>query len=234
MRFWATVETQKLSDHLLRFRLAQPLSSFPHLLTIGILPEHALRGTTLSLLAQHPFNLSPIGTGPYQIAELRLGAGNAISAVELARSPVFSERLEAQGKIQLSRLRFHLYPDAEAALAAYRSGAINALANIAPRDELLSLLNNRVYTQVNSSIVMLIFNWKEAAFSERRLRQALSLSLDLPELVRKNLGADVTYADSPYTPGSSVYLPNAFWHSYTTSRKLARYWTQPESSWRKR
>ncbi len=212
--FWSTVETQKLGDHLLRFRLAQPLSSFPHLLTIGILPEHVLRGTTISQLAQHPFNLSPIGTGPYQLAELRLGVGKAISAVELARSPLYIERLESQGSHHLTRLSFHLFPDIEVALAAYTSGAVNALANVAHRDRLLTLPNSRVFTQVDSSVVMLVFNWKEAAFAERRLRQALSLSLDLPELVRTHLGAAVTYADSPYTPGSSVYLPQAFWHTY--------------------
>ena len=211
--FFATVETQKLSDHLLRFRLAQPLSSFPYLLTIGILPEHALRNTTIAQLAQHPFNLSPIGTGPYQLAELRLGAGDAISVVELARSPVFLERQDSAASYALSRLSFHLYPSSEAALAAYVSGAVNALANIAPREQLLTLPSSRVFTQIAPSIAMLIFNWEEAQLAERRLRQALSLSLDVPALTAKHLGADATYADSPYTPGSSVYLPQAVWHS---------------------
>ncbi len=216
--FWATVETQKLSDTLLRFRLAQPLSGFPHLLTIGILPEHALRGTTVSQLAQHPFNLSPIGTGPYQLAALQLGADKTIGAVELARSPVFLERPESQSGYHFARLRFHLYPNADAALSAFRTGAINALANVAPRNQMLDLPNGRVYTQVAPSIVMLVFNWKEASFAERRLRQALSLSLDLPELVSRHLGAEVTYADSPYTPGSSVYHSHPFWHSHDVTQ----------------
>lgn len=212
--FWTTVETQKLGDYLLRFRLAQPLSSFLHLLTIGILPEHALRGTSVSQLALHPFNLSPIGTGPFQLAAMHLGADAAINAVELARSPLFLERHEPQGSDSLSRLSFHLYPNAEAALAAYNAGAINALSNVAPRDQLLDLPLSRVYTQVAPAIVTLIFNWKETHFAERRLRQALSLSLDVRELVATQLGADATYADSPYTPGSSVYLPHPFWHSH--------------------
>lgn len=219
--FWATVETQKLSDSLLRFRLAQPLSSFPHLLTIGILPEHALRGTTISQLAQHPFNLSPIGTGPFQIAALQLGADKTIRKVELARSPVFMARPESQGGYHFAGLSFHLYPSAEPALAAYRAGAINALANIAPRNQLLALPRSRIYTQVAPSIGMLVFNWKEASFAERRLRQALSLSLGAPELVGSRLGAEATYADSPYTPGSSVYLPNPFWHSHDIAQARA-------------
>ena len=58
-------------------------------------------------------------------------------------------------------------------------------------------------------------------FAERRLRQALSLSLDVPELVARHLGAEVAYADSPYTPGSSVYLPHPFWHSHDIAQARA-------------
>ena len=219
--FWVTVETQKLSEQLIRFRLAQPLSSFPHLLTIGILPEHALRGTTLAQLAQHPFNLSPIGTGPYQLAELRAGEANAISAVELARAPVFMDRQGSTGSYALARLSFNLYANAQAALDAYASGVVNALANVARRDRLLQLPRSRVYTQIAPSIAMLIFNWEEAPFGERRLRQALSLSLDLPDLIQRHLGADATYADSPYSASASVYLPHPFWHSQDVAQARA-------------
>ena len=219
--FWATVETQKLGDHLLRFRLAQPLSSFTHLLTIGILPEHALRGAAVTDLAHHPFNLSPIGTGPYQLAGLRLDAESAITTVELARSPVFLDRQEAQGSYRLPRLSFHLFPNATEAIEAYASGELSALANLVPRDVLLALPNSQIYTQTDSSVAMLIFNWKETIFADRRLRQALSLSLDVPELIRKSLGADVAYADSPYAPGSSVYRPNPLWLAHDLDQALA-------------
>ena len=47
--FWRTVETQQLSDTMLRFRLTQPLGSFPDALRIGILPEHAVSYTHLTL-----------------------------------------------------------------------------------------------------------------------------------------------------------------------------------------
>ncbi|MEL7233816.1 MAG: ABC transporter substrate-binding protein, partial [Chloroflexota bacterium] len=44
--FWQTVETQVLDDYTVRFRLTQPLGSFLDALRVGILPEHALSGTT--------------------------------------------------------------------------------------------------------------------------------------------------------------------------------------------
>ena len=141
--------------------------------------------------------------------------------MELARAPVFLERPEAQGSYHLTRLSFHVYPDSAAALAAYRNGAVNALANVATRARLLALPGGRVYTQVAPTIAMLIFNWNEARFAERRVRQALSLSLDAPELLRKHLGDAVTYADSPFTPGSSVYMPHDFWHSHDIAQARA-------------
>jgi peptide/nickel transport system substrate-binding protein len=219
--FWSTVEVQRLDDHLLRFRLAQPLSSFTRLLTHGILPHHALSGTAVADLAHHAFNLSPIGTGPYQLASLRLDAEGAITTVELARSPVFLERPEAQEGYHLPRLDFHLFPNAKEAIGAYASGELSALANLAPRGEILTLPNSGIYTQTDSSVAMIIFNWNETIFAERRLRQALSLSLDVPDLIRQHLSAEVAYADSPYAPGSSVYRPNAFWTAHDLEQALA-------------
>ncbi|HVO69622.1 MAG TPA: ABC transporter substrate-binding protein, partial [Aggregatilineaceae bacterium] len=42
--FWRTIEADALSDHLVRFRLTQPLASFPDQLRIGIIPAHVLKG----------------------------------------------------------------------------------------------------------------------------------------------------------------------------------------------
>ena len=218
--FWQTVETQVLGDLLLRFRLAQPLGSFPYHLTFGILPVHALRGVGIAQLAAHPFNLSPIGTGPFQLASLRASVDGRISAADLALSPVYQERPDAQAGFAYRHLTFKLYGDADAAIQAYESGEIDALANIAPRQRLLAMPNSQVYTQVESVLNLLIFNWNDDLFSERRVRQALSLSLDVPQLVAAHLGSDATYADSPYLSSFHAYQPNPFWKRYDFPQAL--------------
>ena len=227
--FFATVETQKLNDHLLRFRLAQPQSSFPYLLTIGILPEHALRGTTMAQLARHPFNLSPIGTGPYQLAQLRLGAGNTVSALELARAPVYLERPESPGRYALDRLSFNLYPDSESALNAYTAGAVNALANVAPRARLLNLPNVRVYTQVapaspcSSSIGMTRASPNGAFVRPSRsawICQSWSISISA-------LMSPTPIV--PIRPALQFTCPMPFGTAKTWSRR-ARSWARPASS----
>ena len=209
--FWGTVETQKLSANLLRFRLVQPFSSFPLLLTVGILPEHALRGMSISELASHPFNLSPIGVGPYQLAALHSDTEQGINAAHLQRSPTYQERPEAQAGYLFRDLIFRLYPSAADAIAAYESLAIDALALDGPPDRLLSLPQSRHFRQARSDLGVLIFNWKDSPFQERRVRQALALSLDLPRLAQARFGSAAVFADSPFVLGSSAYQPNAFW-----------------------
>ncbi len=212
--FWRTVEMQKLTDRLVRFRLAQPFSSFPYLLTIGMLPEHALSGTNASNLASHPFNLSPVGTGAYQLGAL-VGTHEAgISALQLLLSPVFRQRNEAENQYLFSELWFHLYPNADAAMSAYASSEVNALAGFPLTADKNLLSHSALYTQVNATLGILIFNWEVELFSERRMRQALSLSLNVPELVQTHFGSAATYADSPFVPGSSAYRPHPFWRMY--------------------
>lgn len=213
--FWQTVETQRLTDYLVRFRLAQPLGSFTALLTIGILPEHALKGTTAAQLAQHPFNLSPIGTGPYQLASLRSAGGDKINAVHLQLAPVYGERPEGQSGYLLGGLQFKLYQSDEAAIEAYQLNQVDALANAASRGKLMALPNSQVYTQIEPSLYILIFNWADngagKVFADRRIRQALSLGLAQEELAQRRFAANAAFADSPFIPGSWAYQPNPIW-----------------------
>ena len=225
--FWRTLEAQELGEYLLRIRLAQPLGSFPHLLTFGILPEHALRGASLAELAAHPINLSPIGSGPFQLAQLSAGADGRIDAVQLALSPVYQQRADAQSGYAYKELLFRLYRDADSALAGYRAHEIDALANIAPREQLLGLPDAQLYTQAQSSLAILLFNWDERPFAERRVRQALSLSLDSPRLIAQVFASSAIYADSPYPPGFAAILPDASWTRYDPAQAANLLDSQP-------
>jgi len=217
-QFWKTVETQKLSDNLVRFRLTQPLGSFTSFLTIGILPEHALTGTTVSQLVLHPFNLSPIGTGAYQLTALSSTSGsNRIDEVYLQFAPVYSQRLTDQTDYAYRDLIFRLYENPSDAVQAYNSGELNALANVSSRTELRFLPDSRIYTQVEPDVTMLLFNWDaddRHVFADRRVRQALVLGVNPPEIVERHLATDSSFADSPLIPGSWAYQPNQHWTTF--------------------
>lgn len=216
--FWRTVEVQKLSADLLRFRLVQPFSSFLLLLTAGILPEHVLRGSSVLDLASHPFNLAPIGAGPYQLAALHAEDKDGIDTVHLQRSPTHQERPEAQVGYLFRDMVFRLYDSPADAISAYESGEIDALAMAEAPQQLLALPQSQHFRQALSQLSVLIFNWNDRPFKERRLRQALALSLDLPRLAQAHNGAVAVFADSPYILGSSVYQPQDFWRAYDLER----------------
>ena len=221
--FWQSVETQKLSDNLVRFRLTQPLGSFTSFLTIGILPEHALKGTTVSQLASHPFNLSPIGTGAYQLSALRANSGEGIDEIYLQFAPVYKQRPEGQAGYAYRDLIFRLYDNPSDAVQAYNSGDLNALANVTSRTELRFLPNSRIYTQVEPDVTMLLFNWEaddRKVFADRRVRQALSFGLNQVEIIERYLATDSSFADSPLIPGSWAYQPNPIWTTFDMPQAL--------------
>ena len=217
-QFWATVETQILTEHLVRFRLAQPLASFTNLLSIGLLPEHALRGTSVAQLARHPFNLSPIGTGPYQVASFSVDEAGDIQSVQLQLSPIFQERLASPAQFQIRELRFQMYASPAEALDAYRAGRVDALSNVVNRAQLLALPNARLYTQLESQLTLLIFNWDNEQFRDRRTRQALMLAVDSRELIENHFPLSATVADSPIVPGLAAYKPGDFWTAFDLDR----------------
>ncbi len=223
--FWRTVETQQLSDTLIRFRLTQPLGSFLDALRIGILPEHALRGTTAGQIADHPFNLAPIGTGPYQLEALRSLDGQRISIVDLRVAPVFRQRPEGQEGYAIDRVRFQFYDTFDAALNAFGAGEADGLAAPSRRERLplLATPNANVETALAPTLGAVIFNWAEHSyFREQRVRQALVTGLERAPILERALPNLVVRADSPLQPGSWAYTPELPWPqpSIETAREL--------------
>lgn len=216
--FWRTVETEKLDDHLVRFRLTQRLGRFLDMLRVGILPAHALQGTSAAQLAAHPFNLSPIGTGPYQLEALRASNGEII-AVDLRVAPNYRLRPEGQSGYALERVRFILFDDFASARDALAEGLVDGLV-AGERQERRPLLNIGgvvPYTQIQPDLGIIIFNWQRpetSFFREQRLRVALEVGVDRSSVVERNLLNEAVRADSPIMPGSWAYLADLQWPSH--------------------
>lgn len=219
--FWRTVETEQLGDHLVRFRLTQPLGSFPDKMRIGILPYHALQGTTAAQLPAHPFNLSPIGTGPYQVEALRTD-GSTIIEVDLRVAPVYRLRPEGQSSFAIDRMRFRLYPSFDAASQALQGGEIDGLAaySRAQRTPLLRIADSaglNVHTTLETTLGVIIFNWQKDQtrfFREQRVRLALEIGVNRSSVIERWLLNTAVQADSPLFPGSWAYIAELPWAAY--------------------
>ncbi len=221
--FWRTVETEALSDKIVRFRLTQPLGVFPEHLQVGILPEHALRGTTAAQLASHPFNLSPIGTGPYQLETINTD-GSRITEVSLRAAPTYRLRPEGIGGLPAERITFKLYPDFQAAVAALAQGDIDGLSASGrdDREALFVTANDQslaMQNQIQNALGVLLFNWQSDTapfFRDQRMRVALAAGLDRNTAIERTLGLENEgiLANSPLMPGSWAYDANLPWPNY--------------------
>lgn len=217
--FWRTVETQKIDDHLVRFRLAQPLGTFLEALRIGILPYHALQGTDAAQLANHPFNLDPVGTGPYQLEALR-GSPGDVQVVDLRVAPVYRQRPEGQSGYAMERISFYLYDSLDGVLQALRNGEVDAYATRS-RGERLPLLGLTdqvvLHTSHEPTVGTLIFNWVDDEvrfFREERVRLALATALDRVSIVQWSLLNLAVPAGSPIPMHSWAYDSSVNWSAY--------------------
>jgi peptide/nickel transport system substrate-binding protein len=217
--FWRTVETEVLGEHLVRFRLTQPLGSFLDKLRIGILPFHALEGTTAAQLITHPFNLSPIGTGPYQLETLRFD-GSHIQIVDLRVAPVYRLRPEGQDGYTIDRMRFRLYSNFDEALQALAVGEIDGLMapNSRQRARLIRAGNNhQVHTALDPTLGIIIFNWQRETtqfFREQRIRLSLEIGVDRSSVIERWLLNRAVRADGPLFPGSWAFTSDLTWPSH--------------------
>lgn len=210
--FWRTVETEQLGDYLVRFRLTQAFGAFPEALRIGILPKHVFEGMPASELESHPFNLSPIGTGAYQLEALR-GENGVIQQVDLRVSPTYRQRPEGQTGYALERVSFRLYDSFDAVLAALDSGAIDGFAarERAERTPLQTRVSGGAVVPRNGLepvIGFVVFNLANddfPLFREERVRRALLLGANRQSAVTRYLFNQAVPAESPLVMGSWAY-----------------------------
>ena len=219
--FWQTVETEQLGEHIVRFRLTQPLGVFLDRLQIGILPEHALRGIGAAQLASHPFNLTPIGTGPYQLEQM-LTDGERITEVRLRAAPNYRNRLPDGGRLPTERVAFRLYPTFDDAVSALEAGQVDGLSALSreQRQPLFMAANNAsldMHNQIENVLGVLLFNWQSESapfFRDQRVRVALAAGLDRSSVIERTLSGAAIPADSPLMPGSWAYEADLPWPAY--------------------
>lgn len=210
--FWRTVETEQLSDTVVRFRLTQPLGAFPEVLRVGILPKHVFEGMPAGELDSHPFNFAPIGTGPYQLEALR-GENGVIQQVDLRVSPTYRQRPEGASGYALERVTFKLYDSFESALSALDSGAVDGFA-ARERDERAPLQGRAssgaviARNALEPVVGFIIFNLTDdnfPLFREERVRRGLLLGANRQSAVTRNLFNQAVPAESPLVMGGWAY-----------------------------
>ncbi len=199
-RLWQTVTVEKLDDYTVRFSLAEPFPAFADYTTIGILPEHLLEDMPARDLLNHPFNLKPVGTGPFKLDEV-----NAQLA-HLSANPLY-----AGSKPRLAHLELRFYPSYQESIAAYQAGEVQGISSIPPQaiPMVKTLESLNLYTARLSGYEIIYLNLQDAEkslfFQETEVRQALLYALDRQALIDQALHGQGLIANGPILSWSWAY-----------------------------
>jgi len=198
---WTGVEVEKIDDFTVRFKLKNPYAPFLANTTTGIIPKHIWEKILPEKFLLAPENLSPIGTGPYQLKKIKKDKEGFISSIELgAFGDYNSSRRPFIEKIEL-----YFYPDEESLIRAYNRNQIDNLG-------LLSIQNKSLLKRVNSKsnvyelnlphYFAVFFNQtKSKALSDKTVRLALNYATDKNQIINEVLGDEGKVVDSPIPTG---------------------------------
>jgi peptide/nickel transport system substrate-binding protein len=204
LRLWEDVEVEALDDYTLQFRLPEPFAPFLDYLTFGILPAHLLEGLTPDELIDAPFNLAPIGSGPYRF-ETMIVEGDQITGVSLS---AFEDYYN--GRSFIDEINFRYFADSAAALEAYRAEEIQGISQLTPEafegtslDERLNLYTGRL---PKLSIIFLnLDNPNVPFFQDANIRRALLMGLNRQRMINHVLDGQAAIADGPILPNTWAY-----------------------------
>jgi len=188
----------------MQFQLPEPYAPFMDYLTFGILPKHLLKNFTFDQIAAAPFNLKPVGSGPYRFDHLLVENGQITGLVLMAWDQYYGK------KPYVEQIVFRFYPDGESALQAYRDGAVQGISEVTPDILQASLAesNLSIYTGRKPQLSMVLFNLKnqdKLFLQEVDVRRALYKGINRQRIVDRLLNGQAVLADGPILPGTWAY-----------------------------
>lgn len=184
-------------DFTVRFRLRPQADFLDPWRATAILPEHLLKNVPHDQLRNHPFSsVCPVGNGPFVFDEYKPGDRWVFEA-----NPAFPKELG--GRPYLDRLVDRIIPDQGTLLSELLSGGIDVYMNAQP-DQLPRIEADtalRVQTFRNREVAFIAWNSRRPQLRDRRVRRALTMALNRPEIiraVRKGYGSIATTTVGPY------------------------------------
>ena len=184
MAYVKSVETPDAATVV--FQLKVPFESFIRVFgykTMPIVPMHIYKGTEF---ATNPANTTPIGTGPFKLAEWRKG-----SFIKLTKNSDYY----LKGKPYLDEVIYQIVPDGAARSAAFETGAIDVLPGGTMETfdiPQLAAMEGACVTEkgweYSAPVSWLWLNNRNAPLDNPKFRQAIMYALD------RELAKDVVWS----------------------------------------
>lgn len=216
---WQNVQVTASGQDTVIFDLPNPLSSFPHSLTNGIIPQHALKDIPPKNLRSSQFNtIKPVGAGPYRLERIEVdGNTPATRQEEIALVPF---RDYHAGAPKIARFIIRTFPSSEMMFESFRDQTINAMVD--PEglpDDIAKAANTQSLTMPLTAANMVFFKTSSGPLQEAPVRQALVAASDIGQ-VTTDLPKPVLPVRSPFLQSSPSFDPQ-FQQTYLGADKAA-------------
>jgi peptide/nickel transport system substrate-binding protein len=216
---WKGVQVSTPTANTVRFTLPAPDATFPEHTTVGIMPRHVWGEVKAEDLARSELNRTPLGSGPWRYAGLKVpGVDDAIAGENTGQTPVPTVVDAQEGVVlepnpyapaaglRVSRIWFRQYPTIGAAVTAFQQGEVHGLGHL-PTDRLAEAMEvdgAQVHTQTLARYNMMMVNVPSPLFDRAETRQALEFAVDR-EAVVEAMGDGSVPAHSPVLAHSWAY-----------------------------
>lgn len=186
---FSDVKISKLTERSVQFSLSKPYSFFLANVTLGLLPKHVLGVVPVENLSESEFNLSPIGSGPYQFANWQLNGDT--SEVTLKRYDAY---YGTPPKLETVIIR--AFPDQDAlllgenTLTGFRLFSQGTPEEFFPDSQRLTFYSYRL-----PQYTALFLNTESPSLSNKKVRFALLLATNKDSLTE--LLPDAEIVDTP-------------------------------------
>ncbi|HEY2377711.1 MAG TPA: peptide ABC transporter substrate-binding protein [Gemmatimonadaceae bacterium] len=218
-------------DSTVTLHFAREQFGFPLVLCeLPILPAHLLAQVPRREMRRAPFNLAPVGNGPFRFIDRRAG-----DHWTFARNADFPASLG--GPPHVGGVVIVVVDEPTTKFAGLASGELD-VAGISPsvaplvrRDRSLRVLDYPVLFSVG-----LVFNAHRPPFDDLRVRRAIDLSLDRDRIVRAALAGYGTPASGPVPPDNPLARLAVAQIDIKMADSLldAAGWTRRSGTWRTR
>ncbi len=181
---WDGIESIKVDEKTVVFRLEEAYTPFIHNTTIGILPAHLWADIPNEQFAFTELNRKPVGSGPYRFERIETKETTFYEKHIFKSFSQFS-----LGNPQISEIHIFLYTDEDNLLNDLLKGRIDAAYSLSSeKNRLLEKQGLKIHTTGLPRLFGLFFNQdRQALFLENQVREALSIVVDREKILQEVL-----------------------------------------------
>lgn len=214
---WRGIKVQAADPHTVIFTLPNALSSFPHALTNGIIPKHALSNVPISQLRSVRFNnMAPIGAGPFKWETTQVSGTDPQNREE--RIGLLASSNYHSGEPKLERFIIRSFRQEQNLLQAFKLGEVDAMTGLQNLPDDVKDQDDSIheYSVPLTGQVNVFFKTNQGVFTDQKVRQALVQSVNVGAVVG-GLGYPAIVSRAPLLESHIGYSKDLLQLPYNTA-----------------